>query len=108
MPGTCFIHMKIIQSKYEIYIENVTNHALHSVMMHWIWRKLNGAGLVTVHGSHHGSLEACFASVRKHRDAFGDAPISINLHHGQVKDAPKIVAVAVAGRDVSITSRWVH
>lgn len=103
----CFAGMKIIQNKYEIYIENVANHALHSVMTHWIWRKLNGAGLVTVHGSHHGSLEACFASVRKHRDRFGDAPISINLRHGDVKDAPRIVAVAVAGRDVSITSRQI-
>lgn len=100
--------MKIIRTKYEIYIESVANHSLKSVMMHWVWRKMNGVGLVTVHGSHHGSLEACFASVRKHRDAFGDGPISINLHHGQVADAPKIVALAVAERDVSITSRQIH
>lgn len=100
--------MKIIQAKYEIYIENVANHVLHSVMMHWIWRKLNGVGLVTVHGSHHGSLEACFASVRKHRDAFGDAPISINLHHAEAADASRIVALAVAERDIAITSRRIH
>jgi hypothetical protein len=107
MLDVCFVSMKIIQTRYEIYIENVANHARKSVTMHWVWRKLDG-GFVTVHGSHHGSLEACFASVRKHRDAFGDAPISINLHHGQVKDAPRIVAVAVAARDVSISSLQMH
>lgn len=97
--------MKIVQEKYEIYIENVADHVLHSVMTHWIWRKLNNVGLVTVHGSHHGSLEACFASVRKHRDAFGNAPISINLHQGHVRNAPRLAALAVVGRDIPIGSR---
>jgi len=69
---------------------------------------MNGFGCVIVHGPHHGSLEACFASVRKHRQAFGEGPISINLRHGQVADAPKIVALAVTERHVSITSRHIQ
>lgn len=36
-------------------------------------------GSIVVHGSVHGSLESCFASVRRHSAAFGEAPIKVNL-----------------------------
>jgi len=97
--------MNIIETKYEVYIEHRTNHSIESFMTHWTWQKLSGDGLVTVRGSRHSSLEACFAAVRKHRDASGDAPIRINLCKGQVNDAPKIVALAAIEPDISILSR---
>jgi hypothetical protein len=40
---------------------------------------------VLVHGSSHGSLEACFASVRRHAGRFGEAPIKINLREPDEK-----------------------
>lgn len=78
---------------------------LNRMAAQWIWRKLNAAGLVMVHGSHHASLEACFAAARKHRDIFGDAPITINLRKGEVGDAPKLIVLAAAERGISITSK---
>ena len=41
-----------------------------------------------VHGTNHPSLEACFASVRKHRIEFGDVPIMIDLNGADLPDAP--------------------
>lgn len=98
--------MKHSQAKYEVYIEQPANQAhAGSIAAQWIWHKVDSAGAVLVHGSHHGSLEACFASARKHRETFGDAPITINLRKGAVGDAPKVIAIAVAERDVTITSQ---
>ncbi|MFA6117180.1 MAG: hypothetical protein WC729_24495 [Sphingomonas sp.] len=91
-----------------MYIEHMPNSGFGSVMTHWIWRKLNDAGRVTVHGSHHGSLEACFASARKHRDAFGNAPIIINLHKGDASDAPAPIVLPDAQHDISIASKPLH
>lgn len=71
--------------RYEVYSDRSgldqagCQPARGGTAVHWIWRRLNEAGAVIVHGSHHGSLEACFAAVRKHREAFGDAPIAIQL-----------------------------
>ena len=100
--------MKNINSKYEMYIEQIPNHGFGSVMTHWIWRKLNDAGRVTVHGSHHGSLEACFASARKHRDAFGDAPITINVRMGDTSDAPMLILLPDAEHDISTARKPLH
>ena len=100
--------MKNINSKYEMYIEQIPNHGFGSVMTHWIWRKLNDAGRVTVHGSHHGSLEACFASARKHRDAFGEAPIIINLRKGDTSDAPMLILLPDAEHDISTARKPLH
>jgi len=108
MAIACFAIMESIHSKYEMYVEHVPNRGLGSVMTHWIWRRLNDAGRVTVHGSHHGSLEACFASVRKHRDAFGDAPIVINLHKGDAGDAPALIVLPDAEQGGSVAKKPLH
>ena len=97
--------MHIIETKYEVYIEHRDIHSDESLMTHWTWHKLSDEGLVTVRGSRHSSLEACFASVRKHRDASGNAPIRINLCKGQVSDAPKIVALAGTEPNIPIPSQ---
>ena len=72
--------------RYEVYSdrpaldESGAPSPRKALALQWIWRRLNEAGAVMVHGSHHGSLEACFAAARKHREAFGDAPIAISLN----------------------------
>ena len=105
--------MEIVQQRYEVYIDHVADKVrVGSVATHWTWRKLNAAGLVSVQGTRHGSLEACFASVRKHRERFGNAPITINLLKGNMADDPKVagkvVGLAAAGRDTSVTNRPLH
>nr|WP_299911184.1 hypothetical protein [Sphingomonas bacterium] len=66
---------------------------------------MSPAGLVTVCGSHHYSLEACFAAVRKHRKAFGDAPITINLHEGGSCEEPQIAGLPVIDLAATIANR---
>ena len=97
----CAIDMKIAQAKYEVYIEHAAKRAVGSVMTVWIWRKVNETGVVIEQGSHHGSLEACFASVRRHREAFGDAPITINLRPENAADAPKVIPSASSASGIS-------
>ena len=101
--------MKNSQQRYEVYIERPTGPARFDLLAaQWIWYKLNAAGIVTVHGSHHASLEACFASARRHRETFGDAPITINLHRGEMGDIPKLLVLAGDERDITITSEPLH
>src|SRR3954470_12608901 len=81
------------QNRYEVYIEKAADMVrFNSASAKWSWCKMNRFGLVTVRGSRHSSLEACFAAVRKHRSTFGDAPIAINLRRG---DAGAIPAAAI-------------
>ncbi len=69
----------------------------------WSWSRLNHHGLVIVHGTRHPSLEACFASVRKHRIEFGDVPIMIDLKGANLPDAPFVIDFAAMDRDPAIT-----
>ena len=67
--------------RYEVFIKSIAgfiNKDLTCTI--WGWRRLNMAGRVLVSGSSHASLEACFASVRRHAARFGAAPVKINLH----------------------------
>lgn len=67
--------------KYEVFIESVDGSAdLEVPLANWSWHRLDEAGAILVRGSLHGSLEACFASVRRHIVKFGQAPVKINLH----------------------------
>jgi hypothetical protein len=72
--------------KYEVYVESVTGLVNDGLMLtNWSWRRMDKSGSILVHGSIHGSLESCFASVRRHSARFGEAPVKINLqdsrHH---------------------------
>lgn len=95
--------------RYEVYIEEMLGQPrVNPMAAQWIWHRIDAAGLVTVHGSHHASLEACFASARKHREAFGDAPITINLRKGMAGDVPKLIILAADDRDITIISEPLH
>jgi hypothetical protein len=66
--------------KYEVFVESVAGcNSGGPVSTNWSWRRMDLAGSVLVHGSVHGSLEACFASVRRHSATFGVVPIRVNL-----------------------------
>jgi len=66
--------------KYEVYVDSVTGLMNGSLTLtNWSWRRMDKSGSVLVHGSIHGSLESCFASVRRHSARFGEAPVKINL-----------------------------
>jgi hypothetical protein len=67
--------------KYEVFIDSVDRSSDHAAPLTiWRWHRLGKAGEVVVRGNVHGSLEACFASVRRHISKFGQAPVKINLH----------------------------
>ena len=67
--------------KYEVFIESVAGASDHeATLTNWSWHRLDEGGEIVVHGSLHGSLAACFASVRQHSVKFGQAPVKINLH----------------------------
>jgi hypothetical protein len=67
--------------KYEVFIESVDGSADHEApLTKWSWHRLDKGGEIVVRGNLHGSLEACFASVRRHISTFGQAPVKINLH----------------------------
>jgi hypothetical protein len=91
--------MENSQQRYEVYIEHSAEAAgFDPTAAKWSWCKLSPAGLVLVRGSHHYSLEACFAAVRKHRTMFGDAPITINLRPNGQRDPPPSLIVPVIDR----------
>jgi hypothetical protein len=73
--------MTEVAQKYEVFIESVDGSADHQApLANWSWHRLDEAGAILVRGTLHGSLEACFASVRRHIVKFGQAPVKINLH----------------------------
>lgn len=67
--------------KYEVFIESVDGSTDHEVpLANWSWHRLDARGKVVVRGPLHRSLEACFASVKRHSIKFGQLPVKINLH----------------------------
>ncbi|MDB5673841.1 MAG: hypothetical protein JWM65_823 [Sphingomonas bacterium] len=67
--------------KYEVFIDSVDGSPDHEALRtNWCWHRLDAGGEILVRGSLHGSLEACFASVKRHIVKFGQAPVKINLH----------------------------
>jgi hypothetical protein len=74
--------------KYEVFIESVEGCTDNeTTQTNWSWRRLNEVGEILVRGSLHGSLEACFASVKRHSVTFGQAPVKINLHEPRRRHA---------------------
>jgi len=65
---------------------------------------LNVAGRVLVAGSSHGSIEACFASVRRHAAQFGAAPVKINLREPVQPAVPATPQLPVAQRSGMIAN----
>ena len=65
---------------------------------------MNVAGRVLVAGSSHGSIEACFASVRRHAAQFGAAPVKINLREPVQPAVPATPQLAVAQRSGMIAN----
>jgi hypothetical protein len=57
-----------------------------------------------VHGSSHASLEACFASVRRHAALFGAAPVKINLREPVQPAAPAAAQLPAAQRSGMIAN----
>lgn len=45
----------------------------------WTWRRLERDGSVAARGLRHETMKACFAEVRAHMTAFGEAKITVNL-----------------------------
>jgi hypothetical protein len=67
--------------KYEVFIESVEGSTdAESPQTNWSWHRLDEGGEIVVRGTLHGSLAACFASVKRHSVKFGQAPVKINLH----------------------------
>ncbi|MDB5673364.1 MAG: hypothetical protein JWM65_346 [Sphingomonas bacterium] len=66
---------------------------------------MSQAGRVLVDGSSHASLEACFASVRRHAARFGAAPVKINLREPVPPVSPAVPELAVAQRSGRIIDR---
>ena len=72
--------MTEVAEKYEVFIESVGGSADHeATLTNWSWRRLDAGGRVLVRGNLHHSLEACFASVKRHILHFGQAPVKVNL-----------------------------
>lgn len=70
--------------KYEVFVESVTGlMSGNSAATNWSWRRMDLGGSVLVRGGVHGSLESCFASVRRHSARFGEAPVKINLQESR-------------------------
>jgi hypothetical protein len=91
--------------KYEVFLKTPTgSRGKYSQSSSWTWCKYSQNGFVLARGGSHGSLEACFASVRKHRDEFGGAPITINLNGADIGDAPSVVDLSAQEREVRITN----
>ncbi len=66
--------------KYEVFIESVGGSPdSETTLTNWSWRRLGAGGEVLVRGNLHHSLEACFASVKRHIVQFGQAPVKVNL-----------------------------
>ena len=66
--------------RYEIFIKSIAgsiNKDLTSTI--WSWRRVNAGGRTLTSGGSLPSLEASFASVKRHAARFGPAPIKINL-----------------------------
>ncbi|MES2043142.1 MAG: hypothetical protein V4475_04655 [Pseudomonadota bacterium] len=67
-------------AQYEVFIESVGGSPDHeATLTNWSWRRLGAGGEVLVRGNLHHSLEACFASVKRHIVQFGQAPVKVNL-----------------------------
>ncbi|MDB5711757.1 MAG: hypothetical protein JWL96_3827 [Sphingomonas bacterium] len=91
--------------RYEVFIKSIAgfiNKDLTSTI--WSWRRLNAAGRVLVDGSSHASLEACFATVRRHSARFGAAPVKINLREPLQPAAPATPQFPVAQRGAMIAA----
>ena len=67
-------------SRYEIFIKSVARFTgSDPALALWSWRRLNAYGRIIADGGGHPSLEASFASVKRHAALFGEAPVKINL-----------------------------
>jgi hypothetical protein len=74
------LSMIINSHHYEVFVDSVAGRGNGSaISTNWSWRRMETGGSTLVHGSVHGSLESCFASVRRHSATFGEAPIKVNL-----------------------------
>lgn len=68
----------------------------------WTWRRLERDGSISAWGMRHDTMKACFAEVRWHKEAFGDAAITVNLLGEGARAAPS--SAAMAERAISIPS----
>jgi hypothetical protein len=67
-------------AQYEVFIESVSGSSDRDApLTKWSWHRLDAGGQVLVRGNLHHSLEACFASVKRHIVQFGQAPVKVNL-----------------------------
>jgi hypothetical protein len=91
--------------RYEIFVKSIIRQMnLSLTTATWSWSRLSESGSILVHGGDHGSLEACFASARRHRTQFGPAPISINLQKSHVAVAPSAPETLAVKDDALITN----
>jgi hypothetical protein len=89
--------------RYEIFIKAVAGFVdsdLTSTV--WSWRRLNADGRTIADGGAHPSLEASFASVRRHAALFGAAPVKINLREEDGPASPIVPPVHGARPDPGI------
>src|SRR5258706_14868996 len=90
--------------RYELFIKSmagIMNGNLTDIR--WSWSRLSQSGSILVRGGDHGSLEACFASARRHRAQFDHAPIRINLHKAHGKGASSNTEVPVVACNALFT-----
>jgi hypothetical protein len=89
--------------RYEIFIKAVAGYIdcdLTSTV--WSWRRLNVGGRVIADGGGHPSLEASFASVKRHAALLGEAPVKINLGEPEQPVSPFVPPVHGARPDAAI------
>ena len=94
--------------RYEIFIKSVAgfvNRDLTSTI--WSWRRLNAGGRILTSGGSLPSLEASFASVRRHAARFGEAPVKINLREPD-ETVTSIVPYIPAARREAMIARIDH
>jgi hypothetical protein len=90
--------------RYEVFIKSVAgfiNIDLTSTI--WSWRRSDAAGRTLVTGGSHPSLEASFASIRRHAARFGEAPIKINLRGPEEPVSAGAANMSAARRETNAT-----
>lgn len=86
--------------RYEIFLK-ILGHAVRASLRSplWSWRRIDEAGRVSVHGTHHGSLRASFTAARRHAARFGPAPARVTLRPVCLPDSPAVLDLSQDDRD---------